>query len=289
MDQDGGDGGIHSTAQSAQSVCVADAIANRFHGFGNKGSAVPVLPGVANAEDKIAEDVGAALGVPDFRVKLDAIEMARGIFNRGNRIIGAADGLEACGQAHDVVAVAIPHLHMLRDVSEKRGILFAVEAGRTIFPAVRFHDISAQGTRHPLHPIADSENRHAQMQDLDITHRRSGIVDGTGAAGEHDASGFETIDFIDGGVARKNGGKYFLLTNPPGDQLRVLAAEIEDDNTAACAHARFPFFHCSGLPLRKRCRIRHSRILDSRNQLPHDETHQFFRHDNCLGDLPAAQ
>src|SRR6266851_701635 len=58
------------------------------------------------------------------------------------------------------------------------------------------------------------------------------VVDGTGSAGEHNARRFELADFVERGGARENGREDLLLANAPGDELRVLAAEIENDYAA---------------------------------------------------------
>ncbi len=44
--------------------------------------------------------------------------------------------------------------------------------------------------------------------------------------------GFELADFVERGGARENGREDLLLANAPGDELRVLAAEIENDYAA---------------------------------------------------------
>ena len=70
------------------------------------------LPGrlaAADAEEKIAEDIDAALGVGDFGVELDTVEAALRIFDDcALGVLGRGDGLEAARKAGDFVTVRVP-------------------------------------------------------------------------------------------------------------------------------------------------------------------------------------
>src|SRR5439155_1977086 len=49
---------------------------------------------------------------------------------------------------------------------------------------------------------------------------------------QNDPSRLEPADFFDRRRARQHGGKNLLLTNPARDQLRILAAEVENHDAA---------------------------------------------------------
>src|SRR6266478_5742772 len=87
--------------------------------------------------------------------------------------------------------------------------------------------------REPLHSVADAEHGDAEGKHGRVAFGSLGVVDGAGSAGEHDAAWLELADFVERGGARENGGEDLLFADAAGNELRVLAAEIEDDYAAA--------------------------------------------------------
>src|SRR5258707_14474394 len=87
--------------------------------------------------------------------------------------------------------------------------------------------------REPLHSVADAEHRDAERENGWIAFGSWRVVDGAGSAGEHDAAWLKLADFIERRSARENGGEDLLFADAAGDELSVLAAEIENDYAAA--------------------------------------------------------
>ena len=98
--------------------------------------------------------------------------------------------------------------------------------------------------REPVHAVADSQHRNAQLQHLGIAQRRVRVIHRARTAGQNDAHGFERADFLQRRSARQNRGEHLLLADAPRDQLRVLPAEIQHHNSLSRAH------RASGLLLR---------------------------------------
>ncbi len=90
-------------------------------------------------------------------------------------------------------------------------------------------DLAAEGLRHRLHAVTDAEHGDAELEDLGIDHRGAGLVDRRGAAREDDAERVAPPQLVDRGVVREDLREDAQLADPPGDQLRVLGTEVEDD------------------------------------------------------------
>src|SRR6185436_10310374 len=91
-------------------------------------------------------------------------------------------------------------------------------------------DLAAELLRHGLHAVADAEHRHAELE------RRLGSLAGRFlvsrhvAAGEDDALCAEAAHEVVGDVVGMDLAVDLGFANPPGDQLRVLRPEIEDED-----------------------------------------------------------
>ena len=60
------------------------------------------------------------------------------------------------------------------------------------------------------------------------------------AAGQHDRRGFLGHDLLDGRGVRDDLGVHPRLAHPPGDQLRVLRAEVDDEDGSGLLGLRHP-------------------------------------------------
>src|SRR6266404_1661150 len=119
MHEDGSDCGVDAAAQGANHPAVPCFRSNGSGGFFDEGRAAPLFFRLANAEEKIAKDFGAPVGVADLGMELDGINLAMGIFDCGNSDVRAAHGAEAWWKSDDMVAVAIPDAQGLGKFSEE--------------------------------------------------------------------------------------------------------------------------------------------------------------------------
>ncbi len=97
----------------------------------------------------------------------------------------------------------------------------AVVAGR---------DPPAELLRHRLHAVADAEHRDAEFEDRARRRGRLRLGGGLGAAGKDDALRAKAADFFVRDVPRVDFAVDAELADPPGDELRVLRAEVEDQD-----------------------------------------------------------
>ncbi len=89
-------------------------------GFFDERGAAPFAFGIADAEEEIAQEFGAAFGVVHFDVELHGVDFSLGIFERGDGVVGVAGGAKARGHFAHVIAVAVPDAEGFRDASEER-------------------------------------------------------------------------------------------------------------------------------------------------------------------------
>src|SRR6266404_4718319 len=118
MHEDGSDCGVDAAAQGANHPAVPYFRSNRSGGFFDEGRAAPLFFRFANAEEKIAEDFGAPVGVADLGMKLDGVNFAVGIFDCRDGAVCAAHGAKAWWKSDDMVAVTIPDAQRLGKLGE---------------------------------------------------------------------------------------------------------------------------------------------------------------------------
>ena len=143
----------------------------------------PVLPRAADPDQEIAQDLDAALGVEDLRVKLDPVEIAPAVLDGGERgILGRADGGETRRQLDHPVAVRIPDPQLPRQPGEQAAGLADRQRAVPVLAVVALGHRAAQQVAHQLDAVADAQDRHAEFEDARIGQRRVGGEDRAGAA-----------------------------------------------------------------------------------------------------------
>ena len=93
-------------------------------------------------------------------------------------------------------------------------------------------DGAAEVLRHQLHAVADAEHGHAELEQLRVDLRRVVGVDRRRPAAQDQR---ERAARTDAGRVIRVGDELGVdpaLPHPPGDQLRVLAAEVDDEHGA---------------------------------------------------------
>jgi hypothetical protein len=168
-------------------------------------------------------------------MELHGMNFPDSVFHCSDSVFRFAGGAESAWHGKHAVTVAVPYLKFYRQAFEKfRAVTFefCLKLGAAVFAALyRLHS-AAENAGNPLHAVADTKDWNSSGQDRGITFRSVLVVDRTWAAGEHDAGGFERANFGNAGATRKDGAKNLLLANAAGNELGVLPAKIEDDNTA---------------------------------------------------------
>ncbi|MBP1705305.1 MAG: Bacterial Ig-like domain (group 3), partial [Chloroflexi bacterium] len=104
------------------------------------------------------------------------------------------------------------------------------DRGRAVLAAYRRHHLAAELEGHEVQPVADAQDRHAAGPQAGIGPGGGLLVHGGGAAREDDRSRPAFGDVGPRGVERQKLGVDVELAHAAGDELCVLAAEVENDD-----------------------------------------------------------
>ena len=103
---------------------------------------------------------------------------------------------------------------------------------------VRAVDPAAELERQQLGAVTDAEGRDAELEQQRIELRRAVRIDGRRAARENQGSGVAVSQVVDRRPVRDELRVDARLPDPPCDQLRVLAAEVDDQDRAVLRATR---------------------------------------------------
>ena len=167
-----------------------------------------------------------------LRVKLDGINLLLHVFHRCRRADARMGGNPvARGRGFDRVRMAHPALAARRHVTEEDAIRTGLHLHFTIFaPVLRGFNLPALQPGDELRAVADAEHRHAERQNPLLIVRRGRIIHAVRPAGEDDALVMPLPELGKRGRIGLHLGINVLLTDAAGNQLIVLAAEIEHQN-----------------------------------------------------------
>ena len=195
----------------------------------------PALLAADDLAQEALEHLGAVRGVDDLGVELDAVEAALGRLEGGDRRAGACrEGIEALGRLHHGVAVAHPALLLFGKVAKELAAVAGEGQRRAAeLAGLGAFDLAAELERHRLHAVTDAEHRDAELEQLGPHARRALGVDRRGAAREDERARRAVADALERDVRRQELGEDAALADPPGDQLRVLPAVVEDEDLLA--------------------------------------------------------
>ena len=113
---------------------------------------------------------------------------------------------------------------------EKPGVASCAHFSVTVLAYfARFH-LAAKLLRHGLHAVADAKHRDAQLEDRARRFLGRRLVGRHVTAGKNDPLGAVLADKIVANIARVNFAVGARFSHAAGDQLRVLRAEVENEN-----------------------------------------------------------
>ncbi len=175
----------------------------------------------------------------DLGMKLDSVACAAAMLERGDRRARRGCGdLESRRRFENPIAVTGPHALMLRRRREERRFGGDVDLRASILPFRRRFHLAVEEVSGELHAVADAEDGDAELEDFSLAIRRGLGINGLGTTGEDDGARRELADLPWGEVERLNDGVDVVFADASRDQLRVLGAEIEDENGLLGIHAR---------------------------------------------------
>ncbi len=184
-----------------------------------------------DAPHEVAQDVLAARGVDDLGMELDAVQVTVRRLQPGVRRRIALRGRdEALGQPGDRVAVAHPDRLLAIEPVEQAVAARERHVRGTVLAACRRQDVAAELAGHQLGAVADAQDRDPAAPHRGIRLGRVLVVDGVRTAGQDDRAGAAALELRVRGVVRQELGVDVELADAAGDQLRELAAEVEDDD-----------------------------------------------------------
>ena len=234
---------------------VADLGADRLHGLLDDRHHRPRRPAAADVIEEVLEDLLPAWRVGNFGVELHAVDGSLAILERrhGN-CLGAGRDLEARRGGDDRVGVAHPHVLLEGKLAEegRRGRHF--EGGAAVLAAARASHLAAELLGHELGAVTDPQDGDRPLVHGLVDPGRPLHVDGLGAAAEDDALGLAGQHLRDGHVPGHDLRIDVRLADPPGDQLRVLGAEVDDQDGVEGIGSRAqcpmptPWDRCRDLP-----------------------------------------
>ena len=102
-----------------------------------------------------------------------------------------------------------------------------IQLGAAILAGAGAGDGSAEGLRHRLKPVADTEHRNTEVEHRGVKLRRTLGVDTGRAARQHDGLRVFGLDLLDGGGMGNDLGVHPRLADPARYQLSVLSAEVD--------------------------------------------------------------
>src|SRR5947209_5129416 len=104
---------------------------------------------MADVIDKVLQNLFAARRVRDFGMKLQAVEFALSIFDRGKiRALRPPGGKEAFWQCRHLVAVAIPNVELIAEAIEQLRTVGDLQHSRAVFAPAGKNDFTAEMMRH---------------------------------------------------------------------------------------------------------------------------------------------
>ena len=228
--------GVHAARQRAEHGVLADlapdAVDRRVHE--RRHGPVGRRP---RRVEKVLEHRLALRGVSDLGVELHREDPPGRVgHGRDRAVVGGGQAREARRGREHGVAVAHPHRHEPVGLRLHAGQqpLAAEEAQvrLAVLPHRCRHHVATHQVAHGLHAVADPEQRDPGLEEALVGQRSVLLVDARRPAGEHDGGVAAGEHALDGLGARQDLGVDAQLADAAGDQLRVLAPEIEDRDPA---------------------------------------------------------
>ena len=225
------DAGINAAGQGAEHLAVADLLAQGLDAVLHEGVHLPGTGAAADIVHEVVQHLGAVIGVQHFGMELHAVQTAGLILGSSHRAVGGVGhDLKAGGGRLDIIIMAHPADILLGQAGKHRAGGIQVDDRFAVLTLGGLADLAAQHVHHQLAAVADAQDRHTPGVDLGVDGRRIRQIGAVGAAGEDDAHGVLGLDLGQVGTVRIDLAIDVTFTDAAGDQLVILAAEIQYDN-----------------------------------------------------------
>ena len=144
-------------------------------------------------------------------------------------IFGRSNRAPSLGQGGDGVAVAHPYLRIGREALEEPvAMLYKGEVGTPLLTAAGGLHVAAVGVAHILRTVADAQYWQAAADLAEVHLEGLGVVDAVGRAAENHPNHRGVV--VRELVVRQNFAERVHFSHTPADELRSLAAKVQDNN-----------------------------------------------------------
>ncbi len=226
-----GDRGVDATRQTAEHVMVAHALADLGDRVVDDVGGRPRGRDAGTDVQEPLEHGLAVRGVQHLGVPLHAEEAPLGVLEGGDLgAVGAAGHREPRRRDDDRVAVRHPHRLANRLTREEHRVGVDGGRGATELGALGALHRAAERLGHRLEAVTDAEHRHAGVEERGIDRRRTVGVDAGRTAREDHRRGLTREELGHGHLVRHDLAVDLRLAHAAGDQLRVLSAEVDDED-----------------------------------------------------------
>ena len=246
-------GGIDAARKPQHHLVFADPRPQLLDRVRHPVAEVPAFRAAAHAEDEVREDLRAVLRMDDLRMELERVEALRVVVHRrertGRRHHRAA--FEAGGDRLHTVAVAHPYNDRRGHALEKRVSGHDLDRHLAVFPRLARHHTTAQLLAHELHPVADAQHRHTQLEDRRINRRRAVLEHAVRPARENHPHRWILAQRRRRGLTADALRIDLHLPDASRNELRVLGAIVEDRDPLTTRFRNLPrHLHSSKLKTR---------------------------------------
>ena len=167
-----------------------------------------------------------------FRVELDRVQALFLVLCRSYRAVDrVGSDLEARGCLLNVVVVAHPADGGRLNIREHFAVIVHEHLRLAVLTLRCTADVTAQQMHHQLAAIADAQHRHTPGKDLRVDRGRILQINTVGATGEDDALGVLCLDDRQISFIGIDLTVDIVLADTARDQLVVLAAKVQHDNS----------------------------------------------------------
>jgi hypothetical protein len=222
-------GGVHAAREAADDLLSPTCARMRSSCSSTMDAALHVRSQPQTSPRKVLRTSWPNGRVDDLGVVLDAVDPALDrLERRHGRRGGGRERGEARRRREDRVAVRHPAGLLQREPGEQPPRIADAELGAPVLPDVGGLHPAPELPGDELHAVADAEHRDPELEQLGIEPGRALGVHRRGAAGQDEPLRPAPADLVDPDVVGQQLGEHAALAHPAGDELRVLAAEVQD-------------------------------------------------------------
>src|SRR5260221_5492905 len=222
---------VHAAGESADCPSLlAHGLSHLAYGFINEVLRGPAATRAADRIEKGAHKIDAALGVVNFRMELHGPYAAGFVLHRGQSGAAPGNDAEAAGQFKGLVAMGHPNVQGRRQIFEQPRLPADRDFRVSILAPGAGTDLAAELVGDEVQSVADAEHRKTQGEDAVVGGRSVVVIDRRRPSTQNDARRTIALDFVKRGAAGQDDGENFQFADAAGNELRVLRAEIENNN-----------------------------------------------------------